>query len=173
MAVSKKRENPKAPAKTTRKSASAVGARLKAAPKIRKPVKKLPGRVGKQKHAGGRPPKYTAPATMAEKIAAYFESLRGEGDKPDRPPTMAGLALALGFLDRQSLRDYSARSEEYSCLVKKARLRIEAHHEERLSGANCTGSICWMNNHAGYTTTTELKHTGSVTILAHPLDEAL
>jgi hypothetical protein len=130
--------------KTTK--AAKIKPRAKAAPKS---ARKSPASTEKAKHAGGRPPKFTEPAPMAELIDAYFASLKGRGDKPDRPPTMAGLALALGFLDRRSLTDYSER-DEFFPLVKKARLRIEAHHEERLSGPNCTGSICWMNNHAGY-----------------------
>jgi hypothetical protein len=168
---SEKEKTKKAPAAKA-KTKAAAGARLgKNKSKCAKVNQKDQGNT--KKRTKGQPAKFTTPKTMADRIDVYFEGLKGEGNIPDRPPTMAGLALALGFLDRQSLRDYSERNEDYSCLIKKARLKIEAHHEERISGTNCTGSICWLNNHAGYTTKSEIEHKGTVKIIATELDEKL
>ena len=96
---------------------------------------------------------------MGAKVDAYFTSL-AKGRGKSEPPTMAGLALALGFLDRQSLRDYSERTEAFSCVVKKACLQIQAFHEKRLSGQYPTGSIFWLKNHSGYADRTELSGPG-------------
>jgi hypothetical protein len=96
----------------------------------------------------GRPRKWDNPDEMQEAIDAYFASLNdGETAKP---PTVAGLAIALGFCDRQSLQDY-AKDERFSFPIKAARHKIEAWHEGRLSGTSPTGSIFWLKNHAGYT----------------------
>ena len=48
-----------------------------------------------------------------------------------RPSTITGLALALGFCDRQSLNDYE-KKEEFSFIVKRARLMVESSYEEQL-----------------------------------------
>ena len=140
--VSAKAKAGKAPAKKTpSRASSARGARSG-----KKPVEKRPE---------GRPAKFTAPASMAEKIEAYFASLYDEDGTMVRVPTVAGLTLALGFLDRSSVSDYAAK-DEYFPLIKRARLRIEAFHEGRLSGQSPTGSIFWLKNHAGYADKQEL-----------------
>lgn len=54
------------------------------------------------------------------------------------PPTITGLALALGFTGRQALLDYQARPE-FTDTVTRAKARCEAYAEERLydrDGAN-------------------------------------
>ena len=122
-----------------------------------------------KKRIGGRPPKYTSPDAMEAKIADYFDSLRIDGDKPDKPPTMAGLALALGFADRQSLRDYG-KDEAYSCVIKKARMRIENYWESKLAGTSPTGAIFWLKNHAGYADRQDFEMSGAIPIM---LDKAL
>lgn len=90
----------------------------------------------------GRKPKYTEAEIMQTAIDAYFNSL------PDgKMPTVSGLALALGFEDRQSLYDY-AGNPEFSCTLKKAILRVADRVEELLlSGGGGTGAIFWLKNH--------------------------
>lgn len=102
--------------------------------------------AGKKKT--GRPPKYTEPEVMQAKIEEYFESCKGEFltdadgnmrlDKYSmpivvgaRPPTVTGLALALGFTGRQALLDYQGR-EEFADIVTRAKSRVEQYCEERL-----------------------------------------
>jgi hypothetical protein len=101
---------------------------------------------------GGRPRIIDTPEEFEEKTAAYFQELdrenaerATEGFGP-RPPTITGLCLFLGFADRQSFYDY-ANEPGFSCAVRKARARIEQHHEERMSGNSPTGSIFWLKNH--------------------------
>ena len=100
------------------------------------------------KHAGGRPPKFKSVAEMETLIDSYFEGCKGEvlrddDDKPvinkwgevvmvgNRPPTMTGLALALGFADRSSLLDYQGKPQ-FEAVIRRARSRIEQYTEERL-----------------------------------------
>lgn len=100
------------------------------------------------RHAGGRPPKFRSVQAMEEMIDAYFEGCKGEvlrdaEDEPvinkwgevvmvgARPPTMTGLALALGFADRSSLLDYQGKPQ-FEAVIRRARSRIEQYTEERL-----------------------------------------
>lgn len=96
----------------------------------------------------GRPPKYSDPAEMQAVIDQYFRDCAGtpligaDGEvirdkygeivmANARPPTVTGLALALGFTGRQALMDYQAR-KSFSDTVTRAKSRIEAYAEERL-----------------------------------------
>lgn len=96
----------------------------------------------------GRPPKYVTAEQMQAVIDRYFEDCKGEpiiGDdgmpildkfgQPfiihQRPPTVTGLALALGFTSRQALLNYQAK-KEFVDTVTRAKARIEAYAEERL-----------------------------------------
>lgn len=73
----------------------------------------------------------------------------------EKPMTFAGLAYSLGFLSRQSLYEYSKRTDELSLPIKSALLRIEQDYEENLRAASCTGSIFALKNR-GWTDKTEL-----------------
>jgi len=108
----------------------------------------------KQKHAGGRPPKFSAAAEMQAKIDEYF----AQCDTKDKPYTISGLAYHLD-MTTQALRDYGRKGDEFLC-VKKAKQRIESCFEENLTKGNATGSIFWLKNHAGYKDAIEQKHTG-------------
>lgn len=110
--------------------------------------------------ASGRPPIYKSPKRMAEKIAEYLEYIQGEKDKikdeateeeeevwiryPE-PITITGLCLYLGFESRQSFYDYEER-EEFSYLIKKARLLVENRYEKALGTKEVTGAIFALKN---------------------------
>lgn len=100
------------------------------------------------KKAVGRPPRYKSREEIEEKIEAYFKSCEGEILKDDdgktffnkfgnpviinqRPPTVTGLALALGFTSRQALLNYQAK-KEFVDTITRAKARVEAYAEERL-----------------------------------------
>lgn len=103
----------------------------------------------------GRPPMYKSVEEMQAKIDAYFEDckakplLDAEGcpvlDKNsvpilygERPLTVTGLALALGFTSRQALLNYQEK-EEFVDAITRAKARVECYAEERLfdkDGAN-------------------------------------
>lgn len=104
---------------------------------------------------GGRPPKFTSPEQMQDLIDAYFESCKGEPildndgmplmDKwgnviliNQHPPTVTGLALALGFTSRQALLNYQAK-RQFVDTILRAKARCEEYAESRLydrDGAN-------------------------------------
>lgn len=119
--------------------------------------------MGKEKSDAGRPPVYKTPEEMQIKIDEYFERCAGEtlvnadGDtvydkhgRPiiinDKPPTITGLALALGFNSRTSLLNYAARDgkegeaeKPFLNTITRAKSRVEEYAEMRLfdkDGAN-------------------------------------
>lgn len=97
----------------------------------------------------GRPPKFESADQIQELVDAYFEDCAGqvwinpENGLPaidkngneirvgKHPPTVTGLALALGFSDRCSLLDYEGK-KEFSLTIKKAKARVEEYAERRL-----------------------------------------
>ena len=104
--------------------------------------------------AAGAPRKYKSVKQMQAVIDDYFEGCKGEPlifdgiavtDKNGvpviigaKPPTITGLALALGFTGRQALLDYQARPE-FADTVTRAKARCEEYAESRLydkDGAN-------------------------------------
>ena len=96
----------------------------------------------------GRPPMYKTVEDMQKVIDGYFEECQGEyltdeegnimTDKngypikrKEKPLTITGLALALGFNGRQALLNYEGKSE-FVDTIKRAKSRIEQYAEERL-----------------------------------------
>jgi len=116
----------------------------------------------------GRPPTYKTKEEIQEKIDEYFESCKGtikyDGDgnvlvdklgRPvifdDRPLTITGLALALGFNSRQTLLNYQGK-EEFVDTIMRAKARVEQYAEERLfdkDGAN-GAKFSLANNFEGW-----------------------
>lgn len=106
--------------------------------------------------------KYKTVKELQDAIDAYFETCKDElvynndgevaTDKSGNPifiphpPTVAGLALHLGFADRQSIYDYKGL-EEFSCTIKNAITRIEEYAEQHLYIGRATGAIFWLKNH--------------------------
>ena len=96
----------------------------------------------------GKTPKYKTPDEIIEKIEQYFADCKGtllrdhNGDPmltkwgdpiylDRRPPTVTGLALALGFKTRQGLMRYQAK-KEFMDIILEAKTRIEMYNEEML-----------------------------------------
>lgn len=99
-------------------------------------------------HPGGRPPFYKSAAEMQKKIDAYFEECEGQLlTAPDgtpilnkwgeeiwikrKPPTITGLALAIGFNSRQALLNYQGKPE-FNDAITRAKAKVEAYAESRL-----------------------------------------
>lgn len=93
-------------------------------------------------------PRYKTVEEMQAVIDQYFEDCKGEPIIGDdgmpildkygqpfiinaHPPTVTGLALALGFTSRQALLNYQAK-KAFVDTVLRAKARIEAYAEERL-----------------------------------------
>lgn len=96
----------------------------------------------------GAKPKYKTPEAMQEVIDRYFKACEGEllrdgegeliFDKwghpitiNEKPPTVTGLALALGFNTRQTLLNYQSKPA-FIDTVTRAKARCEEYAEQRL-----------------------------------------
>lgn len=116
---------------------------------------------------------YKNPEDLAYKIKEYFGSLRIEGHD-DVPATITGLAFYLGFESRQSFYDYE-KKEDFSYIIRRARLMVECEYEKKLSGNSPTGSIFALKN-MGWSDRQEIAHSGlpdpAITVtIAKPEDE--
>ena len=76
----------------------------------------------------GRPAMYDSPEEFAAAAQDYFDWCNESQTKS----TITGLALYLGFCSRSSLDDYEKKGEEFSYIVKRAKLAVENGYE--LSG---------------------------------------
>lgn len=79
------------------------------------------------KNVCGRPPRYKDKAEIEGLIDCYFKDCEAQ----QRPPTVTGLALALGFTSRQALLNYQSK-REFVDTITRAKSRIEQYAEERL-----------------------------------------
>ena len=74
----------------------------------------------------GNPRRWRTAKALQAAVDAYFEECSEEG----RVPSVAGLALALGFMSRQALYRYTDRenennSDDYVTIITQAKLKIE------------------------------------------------
>ena len=124
----------------------------------------------------GRPPLYETVEEMEAVIDKYFEScvpkiLKDNDDhvlvNPKgypvmelNPPTLTGLALALGYCSRQSIYDNENKNDKFSYAIKKARLKCENFLEKyTLSGdIPAAAGIFALKNH-GWSDKQEIDHT--------------
>ena len=116
----------------------------------------------------GRPPKYKSKEEIEEKIEQYFKDCEGhaltdnEGNTvynkwgypvivDRKPPTVTGLALALGFSTRLSLLNYQGK-KEFMNTITRAKSRVEQYAEERLFDKDGTSGAQFSlrNNFKGW-----------------------
>lgn len=100
--------------------------------------------------SAGRPPIFEDAGSLQGAIDAYFEATDFS------KITLTGLAYDLGFESRQSLYDYEKR-EEFSYIIKRARLFIESAYETKLSGKEVGGAIFALKN-MGWKDKQEVEH---------------
>ena len=110
--------------------------------------------MASRKNTAGRPPRYKTVEELQAKIDAYFTECEGRplldeaGNQVTykgvpvtigaHPPTVTGLAVALGFSGRQALLNYQAK-KQFVDTITRAKARCETYAEERLydrEGAN-------------------------------------
>lgn len=115
-----------------------------------------------------RPLKYKTVEALQEAIDAYFAGCEGkplrdgEGNPVlnkwgnpimvgQKPPTVTGLALALGFTSRQALLNYQGR-KAFIDAVTRAKSRCEAYTESRLYDRDGAmgAKFSLMNNFKGW-----------------------
>ena len=116
----------------------------------------------------GRPPKYKSKEEIEEKIEQYFKDCEGHPLNDDegnpvynkwgypvivarKPPTVTGLALALGFSTSLSLLNYQGR-KEFMNTITLATSRVEQYAEERLFDKDGTSGAQFSlrNNFKGW-----------------------
>ena len=86
----------------------------------------------------GRPPIYDDPNKLEKKINDYFK-------QEDEKFTITGLCLFCGFESRQSFYEYENK-EEFTYIIKRARMLIENMYEQRLQTNAPTGAIFALKN---------------------------
>lgn len=84
---------------------------------------------------------YESPELMSQAVDLYFKTCEAEGKKP----TITRLAYSLGFESRQSFYDYVSKPD-FSYILRRANLLVEAGYEDSLRENNCTGSIFALKN---------------------------
>ncbi len=123
-------------------------------------------------------------AELCTLVEEYFERIEGEyrmEEKPQKkpedppamqkitirepePPTMAGLALHLGFNSRDEF-DKMEKAGKYSATLKRARLRVEVAYEKKLHQQSSSGALFALKN-MGWNDKAEDKQTRSSTTIA-------
>lgn len=127
---------------------------------------------------GGRPRKFESVEKMQLAIDKYFDDCEGtmladketgepvlnKYDEPifigAKPPTVTGLALALGFTSRQDLINYN-NIEEFHDTITRAKLKCQNYAETRLydrDGAN--GAKFSLQNNFGWKDIQQIEQTG-------------
>jgi hypothetical protein len=104
----------------------------------------------------GRPCKYETVQQLDAVIIKYWEDLR-----PEQPPTVTGLALALD-MTREGLIHYGEK-EEFADTIKKAKQQVEQFNEERLiAGNSVAGVIFNLKNNFNWKDKTEQEVSSTV-----------
>lgn len=85
-----------------------------------------------------------------EQLWDLFEIYVEECEVKEKPMTLAGVILALGFSSRDAFNRYGTKPE-YREVISRIRLSIEEVYETRLHGPAAAGAIKWLSVHAGYT----------------------
>ena len=106
-------------------------------------------------------PRFESASELERRIDAYFKACEGEvlrdedtgrvvldkKNKPvmrgERPPTISGLALALGFASREALKQYRDRPA-LERAVQRGLTRIEQYAEERLYDRECSAGAKFL-----------------------------
>lgn len=113
--------------------------------------------MGGAPNTRGAYPLYRTADALEYAVNAYF----GLKIEQEKPPTMAGLALALGFKSAKSLKDYENRGEAYSDILEVARTRMEEWKNELLleGGKSSAGVIFDLKNNHGWSEKAEQRTT--------------
>ena len=129
------------------------------------------------RNAVGKPPKFRTKEEIQDKIDAYFKECEGElltdesgkvvytskGNvvyiREPKPPTITGLALALGFASRQALLNYQGK-KEFNDTITRAKSYIEEYTERRLFDRDGVqgAKFSLINNFKGWTAEQSKAH---------------
>ena len=105
----------------------------------------------------GKPRSVGSIEEMQEKVDQFFEEHTHDENgillpvEEWKPLTITGLALHLGFTTRNSLLDYESYDDnDYLCIVKKAKTRIEQYAEMMMYKGKAAGPIFALKNIGGW-----------------------
>lgn len=105
--------------------------------------------------------KYETPEQLQSAVDAYFLKM----DNEERPYTVQGLTVALGFCEVKSLIDYAKGEgyEEFHDIMKIAKLKIETYKAEGLQdrGKSTIGIIFDLKNNFNWADKHEIEQTTS------------
>lgn len=84
-------------------------------------------------------PKFSSADELDKLVDAFFKQLQGKKRATqstsktvdEKPATLTGLALYLGFNSREQFEQYESKGK-FAANLKRARLRIEAIYEKKL-----------------------------------------
>ena len=128
-----------------------------------------------------RPLKYKSKEELQIAIDKYFKACDGtmltdKNEQPIfnkygqpvfinvKPPTVTGLALALGFTTRLSLINYQGR-KEFVNTITRAKAKIEEYAETRLYDKDgCNGAKFNLSNNFGWKERQEIDSTNDNTV---------
>ena len=106
--------------------------------------------------AMGRPRKVADADEAYQRIETYVEDC----EAAERPITMTGMAMALGFAERQSLNYYASKEGDPLFVpIKWAMMIVQRSYEERLYAGAGAGPIFALKN-MGWSDKQELEHSG-------------
>lgn len=126
----------------------------------------MPSKKKVRRPKSGHPPIYETAEELEKAIDNYFAScvpsvLTDANNEPiinqktgapilkENPPTITGLALAIGYSSRQSIYDQEKREDTFSYVIKRARLRCQNYLERGLLTNEIPqpGGIFILKNH--------------------------
>lgn len=123
------------------------------------------------KRRPGRPHLFSSVEELQSKVDEYFENCPDtrkvvqEGVILEVPcPTVTGLALFLGYCDRNSFYDNCEDGSQFSGTLKKARAKMERIYEGLLHGSTPTGAIFALKNF-GWVDKKDLAVSGSIDLV--------
>ena len=123
------------------------------------PIDNIQKRLYSKSMPAGRPRLYKNAKQLQKAVDEYWEGITNPQDGTlKEPPTVTGLALALGFADRRSFYDYE-QNGEFSYTIKRARTQVENFAEQRLYSNSPAGAIFALKNF-GWSDKQEMEHSG-------------
>ena len=111
----------------------------------------------------GRPPIYDNPEDLKNKCIEYFTK--------HTKYTITGLSLYLGFAHRCSLDYYTKKSDEFSYVIKRAKMVVEQGYEEMFHNGSNAG-IFPLKNMGWKDKVETVNFNKDVTITKEELDKA-
>ena len=113
-------------------------------------------------------PKFSSADELDKLVDTFFKQLQSKKRATqtnsasktvdEKPATITGLALHLGFHSREQFEQYESKGK-FAANLKKGRLRIEAIYEKKLHQSMFGGAVFALKNLGWAADKSETKHT--------------